>query len=778
MIRAGGLTPVPVDPGNRLDRTAPKVNAYGWRFRLGTLLTTALNSRFIIGTAFLLFIGAWALGETYTLGSLPTRPSTGYKMWVEIEAVSGNGYQPIRLDFRPSGKAFVRDRHIEVGLSPRQHPNGNFLFTFRQAITIPEGSATYSKTIHVPHYYNASEFQVELLEDGRPVRWGTAKFGLGNDLRHRFAGQRVTVGIIQPRDAPIQDAAWKVYPDVRTLVTVLGDGPIPQQVDSTGISGPVASRLNHQQSEDLAKGVQPAWVQFRPIIEDQLPENWLGYSQLDVILVPSPVVERIAVEQPSQMQALESWLAAGGNLWVNACDAIDGPWMKRLDMKPVGPHQVVPAPLAQTHLNLTEKNDTSPIVSDYWNGPTKQSQHHAYNHTTESLSLRSDVYAKLEQADHPFAETASDAAIAATIQRAGFGLGEVIAIRTEDPFPGSYQFWKTIADLPGPEKLNWISRNGIDVPSGDESYWSWLIGSVGQPPVKSFVILNLLFAILVGPICYFFLLRRNRLYLLYFVAPTLAFLVTCSLFTYALMSDGISTKQRTRQITWLDGKHGYNIAQSRSTYYRVLGFGQQIDVAGDTAIYPVRHAPMGFNYYSGQRNEERLHGVLRTTGDRQLFSNGFLPTRNQVQYLTIQPRVSEPAITVDWNAKIVSSCLPQAVRQILVSDQQGKYWEAFDLESRGTAPLQPCLKVSDQLRGMLGNTVLPDQRKNPIISTYSWSGNNVSAQTGLLENRLQQWSQHLPNSSFIGIAQLDEDRLGISDAIMLDSTHVIMGELP
>ena len=63
---------------------------------------------------------------------------------------------------------------------------------------------------------------------------------------------------------------------------------------------------------------------------------------------------------------------------------------------------------------------------------------------------------------------------------------------------------------------------GIDVPRGNDNYWMWLISSVGQPPVKSFLLLNTLFVILVGPVCYYFFRRRGRLYLLYFFAPCMA----------------------------------------------------------------------------------------------------------------------------------------------------------------------------------------------------------------------------------------------------------------
>jgi hypothetical protein len=48
----------------------------------------------------------------------------------------------------------------------------------------------------------------------------------------------------------------------------------------------------------------------------------------------------------------------------------------------------------------------------------------------------------------------------------------------------------------------------------------------------------------------------------------------------------------------------------------------------------------------------------------------------------------------------------------------------------------------------------------------------------LLENRLELWSKRLPPKTFVATAELSEQRLGVEDAIVLDSVHVVMGEIP
>ncbi len=725
-----------------------------------------------------LLIHPTAIAETLQLGTLPTKPTKlGFTMTVKLEAVSGNGYRPVHLTFAPQSKTFQRDRHVEVAISPRQPYNGPFDYTFRKSITLPEKSGVVDEIVYVPRYYQWTNIEFELREDGRPVESGLATFGSGTDLRFNFANQQVTVGIIQPKDAANQNAPWKIYPDVRTLVTVLGDGPIPESSQELPAKTPVASQLSHLQSVNLAKQVQPAWVQFRPLEENHLPDNWLGFTQLDVILVPDPVLDRIATEQPDRMLQLKLWLAAGGNLWVYAAGEDSGVFTDEAMPMKVSTQQML-ASGDLSELDLSAANDTSPLVFAGWNDTQKESQHYSYRGDRITMSRRRDVYESLKKANHPFARNVSAKELATGLRRGSYGLGEVITIANEDPFPGSFQLWKSIANLQGKTRLQWPDRIGVDVPAGNNTYWTWLIRSVGQPPVKSFVILNLLFAIVTGPFCYFLLRQRERLYLLYFVAPCLAAMVTIGLFAYALASDGITTKQRTRQISWIDPTNSFHVSQSRSTYYRVLGYGQNIQVARDTAIYPVHHSPTNSPYYGRNSGEVVLHGDYRDTADQQLLGGGFLPTRNQVQYLTIRPWRSEKSIDIDWKSQQVTNYLPYTIRQLLICDDSGKCWVAANLTTGTTVPLTPCKQISELLDQILGPNVLPDQADIPMINTYNWTRNNVGSQVSLLEGRLDRWSKRLPNNSFLGVAEVNEQNLGIVDGSLVDSVHIVMGRLP
>ena len=248
-------------------------------------------------------------------------------------------------------------------------------------------------------------------------------------------------------------------------------------------------------------------------------------------------------------------------------------------------------------------------------------------------------------------------------------------IESDDPFPGSYQFWKSVAQLDNVgNRLHWSQRNGIDVPAGNDNYWMWLMESVGQPPVKSFVLLNTLFVVVIGPVCYIVFRRRERLYLLYFFAPALALLVTVSLFAYALVADGTKAQAKIRQITWLDLRSGYAVDQSRETYFAVFGSGGGLEFSNRAAVYPIRNRPVVDRFY--RNRGAKRQGEVLWTSDSQVFKGHFLPPRDQVQYLVIQPRQSEPPLSLELNAEggQLSNHMPVDLTRFLVHDGRGRLW--------------------------------------------------------------------------------------------------------
>jgi hypothetical protein len=712
------------------------------------------------------FLASAIHGETLPLGTLPRNPTkASYTVSIETEPVAGDGYQPIHVTFRARARAFVRDHRVSLRLTPRNQFITSLDFSGEHYFALEQGKTTHSETIYVPYYYPWDTIDARLFEDRREVETGHASFGV-SDLRRRYAQQKTSVGVIIPLDSTKQDAAWKACPDVRTLITVLGDGPLPEDV--------AVDRLTHKNAIDLLREVQPAWTQFRPIDEMLLHETWLGYSQLDVIIIAEPVLDRIETSKPKQMSAIIDWIAAGGNLWVYAASQSNSTFLAKCKCQTVPASKVIAKQRVAGMLDLKQKNDTSELTYEYWQGVQKKSDDYSFRDRAAKMASRADVFKKLQMDEHPFGQTSPATTIAPDIRTTTYGIGTIIVIDNEDPFPGSFQFWKSVANLYRPEQINWIDRNGVQASSGNKSYWNWLIASVGQPPVTSFIVLNTLFAIVIGPVAYFFFRSRERLYLLFFFAPAFALIVTSSLFAYAMFADGTKTRARTRQLTWMDTEHGENTTQSRQTYYAVFGSGTGLSLADDVAIFPIRisNAINRYQYH----NNTPPKGTISLTKERQQLSGSYLPARNQVQYLTIHPGSFDGGLSFEFkpDAVSVTNNMPLKMHELVIRDQQGLFWSASKIPVGATAEMTRAdAKVAAELIEM---DFIPDTTEAPLLNA---NRNNASlVQSGILESKLSQWERKFPVGHFIAAADLLSGELGVNHAVIQDSVHVLMGALP
>lgn len=705
-------------------------------------------------------------GETIPLSTLPFKPAkASFVVDIQTEPLAGDGYQPFHITITPRAKRFARDHRVTVRLTPRNQFVTSIDFATEYHFLLEEGKTSLTQAVYVPYYYPWENIGITIFQDGRAIETGHSVYPV-NDLRRRFAQQNVSVGILIPSDAKQQNAPWKICPDVRTLVTVIGDGPLPEDVK--------LDRLKHKDSMSLIKEVQPGWVQFRPLDEPNLHEAWLGYSQLDVIIAAAPLLARIEASQPQQMSAMTDWIAAGGNLWVYAIENGECDFLDQCGLQAIPASRVVAKAKAKGMLDLSQKNDTSDLIYDYWNNVRKASQDYTAAKRLDKMKTRADVFRGLSKQDHPFARTEVADAIASKIRSTKYGLGTVVAIDDEDPFPGSFQFWKSVVRIHGPGQIRWGDRNGVRPSEGDQSYWTWLIESVGQPPVTSFIVLNTLFVIVIGPIAYFFFRSRERLYLLFFFAPVFALLVTSTLFAYAMFADGTATRVRTRQLTWMDTKHKTNTTQSRQTYYAVFGSGDGLSFKKDVAVFPIRasNAIVRYRYHGASTPK----GTISHGNTEQKLAGSFLPARNQVQYLTFHPNSfdGDLSFVVESESMSVTNNSPLRVDKVVTRDHQGRFWLASNVSQADSVAMdQTDAKVASAL---IDNRVVPDEAEVPMMNANRSSA--ALALTGLLEAKLSQWQRNFPRGHFVAIAELNKDELGVDDTLIQDSVHVFMGALP
>ncbi|WP_148080239.1 hypothetical protein [Roseimaritima ulvae] len=751
----------------------------------------------------------------------------GFGLSVEMETAPGNGFQPVYLQFVPTTRTFTRERNLTIEISPGDQMQSGIDFTYRCQVQLPQNARDFRSVQYIPYYYPWSQMHVRVLEDERPLQGCVTTFGLNgarqsplqhptigvvvsgkmnrvlkqnaNNETQRQANYRQTLTRLATRpalphvmaggavvqatalwiygaavgaDVPTDSdpPAWQVCPDVRSLRTAFA-GAIPVDTD--------VPRLDHATALQQLEQVQPAEVQFRVLDAEQMSEQWLAYSQLDVMLIAAPLLQQLEA-QPDAYRALTDWLANGGNLWVYATGQASCKVLDQVPLQPIAASLVLGKPAVAKRLQLGEINDQSGWDYNTYNGATRVSQNYAFSGTMPGgSSLRRQVFETAKKNEHAFAATASPASIASRIRQGQFGLGTVTAIDAADPFPQSYQFWSSVVRATGSKQLDWSERHGLDVPSGSTHYWSLLIGSVGQPPVKSFIGLNTLFVLVVGPLCYLYLRRRQHLFLLFFVAPALALLVTGGLVVYAYFADGVRTRTRVRQVTWVDPHAGYQVTQSRQSYFAVLGSRRGLTYPDDVAVYPVLRGSIRAGYRYRRDSSNGRQGMVTALEDRTQFRGCFLPPRSQVQMLVFKPEARSDSLQWDvGDGRVaVTNGLDVDLRNLTLRDKSGGIWQA---EHVAVGQRVPLTRVAVGTKPKLAVAPLvPDVLPNLRSTRDPWGRYIAGSHASQLEQRLDSWLQYLPPQRYYAIADSSgQTLLGTEDAEMTDAVHVVMGQLP
>ena len=427
-------------------------------------------------------------------------------------------------------------------------------------------------------------------------------------------------------------------------------------------------------------------------------------------------------------------------------------------------------------LKLQDQNDTTDLEFESWSGVSKGSSNWQWQQNNNTLSSRQTVFDKLVKAKHPTVQNLSAKSLASTINTASMGRGTVTSIDDADPFPGSLQLWQTVAGLHGKNQLQWVERNGIDVRYGNDHYWSWLIEAVGGPPVKLFFLINTVFILMVGPLSYRFFRKNQRLYLLLFSAPALALLVTTGLFASAILADGLGTRLRARQITWQDAQAGYLVRNDRLTYFSAVGKSSGLQFNDRTALFPVLNKPVENRYY-GTGRSGAASCQIEVGDDYQQFTGQFLPSRSQVQYLSLEPQKAGPLVTFSQANKglIVTNQSDQPLYQVVACDDQQRQWITKTVAPGKSVPMS--LLQSGSAGAELRVSPMTLASLVPRLRRAYYSRGSTGSQVSSIDQTLNGWLGRLPANQFIATTALRADSLGMDDVEIEDSVHVIMGAL-
>ncbi len=237
----------------------------------------------------LLAAAASALAASGGNISLPAGPKptvNGLALTLDSDWAEGRGYRPVRIDITCTPPA-AGDRTIDIELSAAVWPSRPYV-TVETEIEIPAGSTRASKILSVPELSTMQYFTLDVWEDGAHLDGLSAKNWSAGAVRGGWNSAEVPA-ILFVTAKPLNLAS----------LSFLTSDPF----------GP-----GYQVNQAISNASQLGTFVERP--PGGLVENWINYTNLDVIVLSLTDAEGLAATRPKVWQALADSTRAGGNLCV------------------------------------------------------------------------------------------------------------------------------------------------------------------------------------------------------------------------------------------------------------------------------------------------------------------------------------------------------------------------------------------------------------------------------------------------------------------------------
>ncbi|NOX53486.1 MAG: hypothetical protein GXP27_03440, partial [Planctomycetes bacterium] len=513
------------------------------------------------------------------------RPATG---WSQTQTLTGEdllisvssrwagggqgGYHPVRFQVVNRGKS----RTLTFRISPidRRYLS---LPTVQRTISIESGAAVRF-TLNVP-LVGAGGYAVLSVHDerGRRVR------SLSGSSLNLAEPMESTVGllVIAPRMVdcgPFEDAVEFLN---RTAGKVYWRG---------------RSRTGYAQA----------------VTPDSLPDSWISYSGLDLVAISLETFEKLSSARRS---ALLDWVRQGGNLIVYDVGE-DPQGSRRLDVA-----------LELSRQAAVAANWRRVRAQEYpgFKIEQEQSEHTQPRRTATPSAKKAGGGRLLTHPEWPAKQNLF------SIRK--LMLGQIIAF-PRDPFPGTPNDWAWLLSVLTKSRYDWAWRHGLTARDENPNFLEFLIPGIRTVPAKSFVVLITLFTLVIGPVNFFFLKRRNRLYLVLLTIPLIAFLTSMTLFAYSVVAHGVSVRSRVRSLTVVDQKAKRSVTVARVALYAGLAPSEGLRFLPETAVYPIWPPEQSFQT-----------GVVDWTSAQHLRS-GWLASRTRTQFLVTTCRAERGRLDV------------------------------------------------------------------------------------------------------------------------------------
>jgi hypothetical protein len=358
-----------------------------------------------------------------------------------------------------------------------------------------------------------------------------------------------------------------------------------------------------------------------------------------------------------------------------------------------------------------------------------------------------------------------------------------------DELPDSANDWSAIFPKVGALRFSWMRRHGVAPDVGTEEFFNFMNPGIRGVPVLGFMVLITAFAVLIGPVNYFYLRRERLLWLLLVTVPATALLTSMLLVGYSVATHGFGIRSRIRSLTVLDQKSHSAVTVARLALFAGLAPSRGMEFSQETAVYPV----------FPRTAEPGAFTVDWTQG--QALTSGWLYSRTRTQFLTIrhaeQPEGVQIKAGQNGTLAIVNG-LPWELEAVLVSDESGGLSWASNVLPRASQPLAAASGTNRaDFVGLLrrNRPELPDNfsspARSPLIGRRQRRQFNVFASrfpgahfdSNLMERLIQAWSRDLttkttclsPRSYLAVVRQNPGVETGVGPTTEQAGYHLLLG---
>jgi hypothetical protein len=505
------------------------------------------------------------------------------------------------------------------------------------------------------------------------------------------------------------------------------------------------------------------------VAPDALPETWLGFSTVDMVIVTR---DDFSALQAGQRRALLDWTVGGGTLIVTTAGQLPGEDLSLAELLGQSPAAWIPA--ERRHQPRVEVAETVPRGQD----PRRPFD--------------------LPVPEDGIAEVVQDGQVQWPMDPLPFairpnGLGQMVVIR-DDPFapgPGAAaaEDWLWLLMSLPMRDLSWAQRHGGSSRTMDSRFLEFLIPGQRSVPVGAMLIMVTLFTLAIGPLNYWLAWHRRRLSLLLITVPGFALATTLLLFLYSLVAFGFTTEARIRSLTVLDQTSQTAATIARVSLYSPFAPGNGPVFSADTEVTP-RYGPGGM---------PRLDSIDWT--ERQQLGPGWLRSRTRTQFLTITPHIERRRLEIRPTGSTglsLSNGFEVGLQAVLASDDRGGVFVGRTVPAGGTVELDPAddvsrraflrdwqsfaLELPDELNQDLVENALTHRRS--LLSSRRWNRPPLvpASAPGLLEDlwgecgRLIESDQPLPPRTFLVILSSNPGiSTGLARVVEHGSIHVLRG---